>query len=99
MLTIPELVQLLELAISDRGRRAEHIQVFQNHIFGHEDLGFEHPEVEEVLRELAYDLDYYVPDERSRAEDPSYYGDDRVEQEIRSALRKLFEIAPRFRPR
>jgi hypothetical protein len=99
MVTIPELVQLLERAISDPGHRAEYIRAFQIHILRDEDLIFEDPLVEEVLGDLAWDLDFYEPDERKRAEDASYYGDDRVEQEIRSALRKLFEIEPRFRPR
>lgn len=43
----------------------------------------------EVLRDLAYDLDFYEPDKNVRSEDPSFFGDARAEQEIRLALKKL----------
>jgi hypothetical protein len=43
----------------------------------------------EVLRDLAYDLDFYEPDPKKRAEDGSYYGDDRAVEEVESALDKL----------
>jgi hypothetical protein len=43
----------------------------------------------EVFRDLAYDLDFYEPDPKKRAEDPSYYGDDRAVEEIRSTLEEL----------
>jgi|GEM_PF-5884039 len=36
----------------------------------------------EVLRRLAYDLDYYRQDPEERRLDPSYYGDERLIQEI-----------------
>jgi hypothetical protein len=45
-----------------------------------------------ILRDLAYDLDYYEPDPRKRAEDPSFYGEDRLEREIRGALERLKEM-------
>lgn len=43
----------------------------------------------EVLRDLAYDLDFYEPDAPARAEDPSYYGADRAIQEITIALKRI----------
>lgn len=43
----------------------------------------------EVLAELAHDLDFYESDENARKEDPSFYGDERLEREIRHALEKL----------
>jgi hypothetical protein len=43
----------------------------------------------EVLRDLALDLDFYEPNEGSRAEDSSYFGDEQAEREIRAALGKL----------
>ncbi len=49
----------------------------------------------EILRDLAYDLDYYVSDSKLRAEDPSYYGEDRAMAEIRSARNRLKEILER----
>jgi hypothetical protein len=49
----------------------------------------------EILRDLAYDLDYYVSDSKSRAEDPSYYGEDRAMEEIRTARNRLKEMLKR----
>ena len=48
--------------------------------------------VKEVLLDLAHDLEYYVPDESERKEDSSYYGNDRLLREIRSALSRLENI-------
>jgi len=52
-------------------------------------LGFS-PTEWEVFSDLALDLDYYVADPDRRREDPSYYGDDRLEEEIRQAWSKLY---------
>jgi hypothetical protein len=45
----------------------------------------------DILGELAYDLNFFVADPARRAEDPSYYGDERLEKEIKVALRRLSE--------
>jgi len=54
----------------------------------------------DIFDEIAYDLDYYEPDERLRREDLSFYGDDRLEIEIKSALEKLRGrgVEPKPRP-
>jgi hypothetical protein len=43
----------------------------------------------EILRDLAYDLDYYQPNERVRSENKSFFGEERALIEIREALAKL----------
>jgi hypothetical protein len=43
----------------------------------------------EAPRDLAYDLDYYEADPDSRAEEPSYFGEERATGEIRSALARV----------
>ena len=43
----------------------------------------------EILRDLAYDLDFFQPDERVRSEDKSLYREERALTEIREALAKL----------
>lgn len=48
----------------------------------------------EILSELAYDLDFYEPNEELRKEDSSYYGDDRLEEEVKLAIQKLQEQSP-----
>jgi hypothetical protein len=45
--------------------------------------------VRQILLDLAYDLDYYEPLDEVRLEDASYYGDERLEQELEYALDRL----------
>jgi hypothetical protein len=44
---------------------------------------------ESLLRDLAYDPDFYEPDADARAEDASYYDDLRLLQMVLDALRRL----------
>jgi len=83
-----ELRLLLEKALHDPVGRAKHIQRFQTIVWNAEELD-SRPDVDELLRELAYNLDYYQPDERIRADEPSLYGDEQLEDEIRSVLSRL----------
>lgn len=46
----------------------------------------------EVFGDLAVDLDYYESEPGKRSEDPSYYGDEQLEEEIRAALNKLHTL-------
>ena len=43
----------------------------------------------ETLGDLAYDLEYYVADPIARAEDPSYFGEERAIEEINNALARI----------
>jgi hypothetical protein len=43
----------------------------------------------EILSDLAHDLDFYEPNPDWRSQDSSFYGEDRLECEIREALSKL----------
>ena len=49
-------------------------------------------DVLDILNELSYDLGYYVADPAMRAQDPSYYGDERLVKEVESTLRLLSQI-------
>ena len=45
--------------------------------------------VQEIIADLAYDLDYYEPNPDWRREDPSFYGPERAVKEIEAALSRL----------
>jgi len=45
--------------------------------------------VDSILRDLAYDLDYYEPDSLWRMQDSSFYGEKRAIEEISAAFVKL----------
>lgn len=78
-------MKILELILSDKKNRKELIKTFQNQIWKDDDAN-------DLLRDLALDLDYYEPDENLRNEDPSYYGDEKLESEILEVLSKLKEL-------
>ncbi|MBN9400201.1 MAG: hypothetical protein J0I17_08505 ['Candidatus Kapabacteria' thiocyanatum] len=79
------MISILRAILEDKAQRTELIKQFQNEIW---DRNGEGPYFE-ILSTLAIDLDYYEPDEQMRREDPSFYGDDRLEQEIIQALKAL----------
>lgn len=83
-----KLVSLLEEALQNPSRRSQAIDEFQRIVWlGECSSADEH--AEEIFDELAYDLDFYEPDPKARREDSSYFGNDRVVEEITLALEKL----------
>jgi len=86
--TEQEIIEALMQALGDRPRRKEHVKRFQELVWANEDLKAE-PLVVRVFRDLAYELDFFEPDSRVRANNPVLYGDDRLENEIRLALELL----------
>jgi len=88
MAATQELIELLERVVAERPLRVELVKNFQERVWDSNDLG-DDPHVAGVLRDLAYDLDFFEPDEIARADDPALYGEDRLIEEIRSALQKL----------
>lgn len=90
---IRDLVNLLERALSEPVGRVDAIRRFQKAIFeGSVPVNDVSAEEWQILHDLAYDLDYYEPDVRYRAEDPAFYGDERLEVELRQALEKLSDL-------
>ncbi len=88
MLTTAELIQLLVHALREPSRRVEHVKRFQELVWDTKRIGTD-PEIERMLRDLAYDLTFYEPDERARVEDSSLYGDTRLVREIQHALQRF----------
>jgi hypothetical protein len=99
MLDKEQLLLLLLLALDDAASRSESIKRFQSAVFDGDQRSLGLNDIEwDVFTELAQDLDYYEPDEGLRREDPSFYGDERVEAEIKEALGKLVASAPTSMP-
>lgn len=88
MTSVESLIEILLRALHERERRCELVKEFQaivwNSPSSHPDEG-----ARRILGDLAYDLDFYVPDAQARKEDPAYFGDNRLEEEIRSVLGEL----------
>jgi len=83
-----ELIILLKEIL--KNEKIELISEFQNKVW---DIKItEKDEVLEILSELAYDLDYFEPDQELLKEDPSFFNYDILKKEIKEALGKIERI-------
>ncbi|MDO5615798.1 MAG: hypothetical protein Q4G16_06385 [Cruoricaptor ignavus] len=88
-----ELIQLLQtVLVSEHRIKEKLIKEFQDEVWNDESIQDEN--LNEILSELAYDLDFYEPNEGWQKETPSYYGDDRLEIIIKTIIQKLQEQSP-----
>jgi hypothetical protein len=86
--SLQRIVGLLTEALREPLCRKEKISQFRAAVWSGLDPAIPDP-VREVLRDLAYDLDYFEPDPYVRAEDATLYGHRRLELEIQEGLNKL----------
>jgi hypothetical protein len=80
-------MEILKQILTSKSNRKQLINEFQNQVWN-EHLNISEP-ILNVLSELAYDLDYYEPDDVLRSQYDSYFGNDKLEQEIQIALNKI----------
>jgi hypothetical protein len=87
---LTELITVLKTARNNPEERTAAIDSFQECMYDSDSpLADMSQEQWEILWLLAYDLDYYEPNPKMRREDPSFYGEERLLQEIDEALKKL----------
>ncbi|MBK9247774.1 MAG: hypothetical protein IPM69_06565 [Ignavibacteria bacterium] len=82
------MLRVLEQILSEKQNRKKLVFEFQESIWNDTHLQIEEPLLEN-LSELAYDLDFYEPDENMRSESISYFDDNHLEQVIRQAITKI----------
>lgn len=87
-MNLSELIRLLQTALHSSQKRIQSIRNFQDLIRDFDDT-IQDETVDNILRELAHDLEYYVPIDLHRAQDPSYFGDRRAKALIHDALNAL----------
>jgi hypothetical protein len=75
-------MEILEKILREVGNRKNLISEFQ-------ELIWNDPNSNDIFINLAYELDFYEPNVELRKEDASYFGDERLEEEIIEALNKL----------
>ena|SRR2546430_16717292 len=84
-----EITRLLTEAVNNNAdRRGKAIRRFQNEIWNSHPLSGEEW-AWGLLRDLAYDLDYYEPEVKEREDEASYFGEERCRELILSALKEL----------
>jgi hypothetical protein len=82
-----EIIDLLHTTLQNPINLAEAIRRMQHEVFNREQAFSS--AVDEILRELAYDLDYFQPDPRVRSEDASLLDEERALEKIRVALDRI----------
>jgi hypothetical protein len=88
---VSTMLALLADALRDPLTRKETIERFQS-LFSDCQPRAINRDAYEVLADLSNDLNYFEPDASARMSDPSYYGHERLEKEIRSALQQLADL-------
>ena len=76
------MLDLLKQILKEKNNRKYLISLFQKEVWNNENAN-------EILSELAYDFNFYEPNEKLRIEDSSYYGDEKLELEITAAINNL----------
>jgi hypothetical protein len=83
-------MEILKQILISKSDRKKLVKEFQNQIWN-ERINLSESIIS-ILSELAYDLDYYEPDDLLRSQDNSYFGDEKLEQEIQIALKKIADL-------
>lgn len=80
-------MEILNEILLSKGNRRELIKQFQQSVWNN---NIDSKTMEEkYLREIAYDLDFYEPDDGLRKQDANYYNDIELEERIKAVLQKL----------
>jgi hypothetical protein len=88
MKTIAEYIQDLKVIIeSDSFDKQSRIDKFQDEILNLDEI--ESDISYDILHELAYDFEFYVQNTEHRREFYGYYGDDKLNELILEAIKKL----------
>ena len=83
--SIQQIIKIINDVFHNQTQRNQLIRDFQQSVWNSDEEDW----AWEILADLATDLDYYEPDPVLRREDPSYYGDNQLEEKLQSALKKL----------
>jgi hypothetical protein len=83
-----ELIQILNRILNvSTSEKVTLVKTLQNEIWNDESL--QDKALNEILSELAYDLDFYEPNEIWKKESPNYYGDERLDEIIKSGIQRI----------
>lgn len=65
------------------------VKAFQKIVWEEKPFENQDKSFEDIVGTLAYDLEYYEPDEPKRKQDASYYADDKLHEVIKEGLEKI----------
>ena len=85
-----ELIKLLQCILeAESPSKDELIREFQEEVWNDESV--QDSKLNEVLSELAYDLDFYESNDRWLENNLGYYGNDKLKNIMKNAIQKLKE--------
>ncbi|MEZ0182553.1 hypothetical protein [Flavobacterium sp.] len=85
---LEKLKEMLNKALSVSGKeRVLEIKEFQNAVW--DDNSIEEDELNDILTDIAYLLDFYEPNEIWRKESSNYYGDEKLEDILKKGIEKI----------
>ncbi|HEY2583118.1 MAG TPA: hypothetical protein VGI43_15005 [Mucilaginibacter sp.] len=83
-----EIIEILNKILKENEPfRTELIDDFQNDFFNDESVRDE--ALEMIVGDIAYDLDFYEPNEEWRKQDSSFYGNEKLEEIIKQGIIKI----------
>ena len=86
---LEKLKTLLDkILTSDRNDKMKYISKFQD-LAWNDVTTIKEDELNELLSSIAYDLDFYEPNEKYKTESLDYFGENRLESILKNALKKL----------
>jgi hypothetical protein len=85
------ILGLLDEITENPEKRLDNVREFQKLIWDATEPLIESKALWEELCDLAYDLDYYEPNEEIRQSDSSLYDENRVKEEVLPVLKSLRE--------
>lgn len=100
MTSLDAMLSLLAKMRRDPSTRKATVAEFQS-LFANWPRGSTDQRIYEVLSDLAHDLSFFEQNADLRSEDPSYYGDERLEREVETAFQRLawlgvsYDLQPR----
>ena len=88
MKTSTEIINALnQILEANEPERSELINSFQKIAFSDNQIEDEY--LDEIVGDLAYDMDYYEPNEEWRKQDLSFYSEDRLKELISDVIKKI----------
>lgn len=86
-MTINDIIKFLNSILLDKNSETRRMLVigFNNYMFNHNGI-IQNESIDDILIELAHDLEYYEPNPEYRSQDPSFYNDEKLEENIKQAL-------------
>lgn len=84
------ILDFLITTINAKKLNSKLLKEFQLKVLNSERIS-EDSDIEVLIRDLAYDLDYYEADEKKRSEDSSFFGDDKAIELVIATYDKIMQ--------